>query len=163
MNFYAIECEEGREFFVKKTIESLLSNSRVYAPIDSRLVNKNNKIYRIFEKKVQGYLVLEAEPLTQNDLRKIKNVEFVLNIIMKPGSKKEPETLSREEKEDFIGNYEELSNELVGCQCLVIEGTYSGYLCDVIKKINNDFFVLIKMIHDPKITLPIWYLAKEVK
>lgn len=160
MLYYPIEVEEGKEFSCKKEIESIIPNSIVLTPIESSVVEKNNKMFRVYRKRVQGYVLIAVDALTKKDIKRIINLENILGFIYKPGLD-EVETISKEEADLFISesiNYKKMLKKNV----LLIEGTYAGYYCRVDRVVRDQFEVIVNIKNSPKAVVPIWYIAEEV-
>lgn len=158
--YYAIETEEGREFSTKRDIEGKVPGCRVLIPIESRILDKDGLLFRVFEKRVEGYVIMETDELTKKDASKVRKIDFVLGVIS--DSKRNPSELPYEEVERFVGDYDLHGEDLIKKEALLIEGTYAGYNCIVTSKIKDEFEVIVLIKNKPKVYVPIWYLAKEV-
>lgn len=162
MNFFSLDTEEGSEFYIKKTLLSFFKDISVYIPIEKKNIRHNSKDYDVFEKRIEGYVLFKKDCLSLKDIKKIKTIDGVHNIVW-DYSGDVPAEISEEDAKVFIGDDGFDVSYLVGKKILLIEGTYSGYNGEVIKiNKNNDVTIRVSIKNNPTVDVPLWYIAIEV-
>lgn len=172
INYYIVQTEEDKEFFVQNKIRSLFKFETII-PTEELIISINGRKFAYHSRLMPDYLFIGTERLSSNHIDIISKIKGVLQVMTESSSSgPTPYILQKDEVSRFINRPDKKVNEFItlengvglGKKINIISGQYAGYEA-IVQSIGEDksLTVTVSSGSKPKVKIPIWFVGKEVE
>ena len=157
MKYFIVNTKEEKESNVKNQICSLFNN-KIFVKIPFKKTKKivDKKVYIIFEKVLPEYIIIGCDGLTNEIIRKLRNLKDIVKVMK--------ENIHRDEIDRFLRAPDmDAIKVIIGNDPVILFGEHCGSKCTILSYNNNDDTINVLLsTSKQKIDIPVWYIGKEV-
>ena len=163
VNYYVIQTEENKEYCVSNKLRGIfgLDVKDVIIPTEETIINIRGRRFYHSTRTMPEYVIIGLVEFTKEMVDRINLIKEVVQVITETTKKGPiPAKLEFSEVKSILKNVSKRTT--YDGKVNILRGQYAGYSGSIVALIDDDVKIVIDIKNNPSVTIPIWYIGKEV-